>query len=97
VPRRLLSRGQNWLGSKCYGNVLSGNQWIAPCIIRLIQSRRMSCAEYVADMEEKRNSHSFGGKTEGKRSLGRPRHTSEDNSKMGLKLTHWKCVWTRFV
>jgi hypothetical protein len=30
----------------------------------------MSCSEYITDMGEKRNAHSFYGKTEGKKPFG---------------------------
>jgi hypothetical protein len=46
-----------------------------PSIIRIIKSRTMKWAGYVARMEEKR--HAYGllvGKPDGKRLLGRPRH-----------------------
>jgi hypothetical protein len=35
--------------------ILSGSHMITLHIIRIIHSRKMSCAEYVADMGEKRN------------------------------------------
>jgi len=49
--------------------ILSGSHAIKLRIIRIIQSWKMSCAEYVADMVEKKNVHSFGGNTEGKNHL----------------------------
>ena len=39
-------------------------------IIRIIQSRKMSCAEYITDIGEKRNAHSFCGKPEGMKPYG---------------------------
>jgi len=39
----------------------------------------------VARMGEKRCTQGFGGKTEGKRPLGRPRRRWEDNTKMDLQ------------
>jgi hypothetical protein len=36
------------------------------------------------------------GNSEGKRSLGRPRHRREDNIKMGLQQTGWE-TWTRVI
>jgi hypothetical protein len=57
----------------------------SPSIIRIIKSRRMSWAGHVARMAEKRNSYRLlVGKTEGKRSLGRPRRRWVDNIKMDL-------------
>jgi hypothetical protein len=42
-------------------------------IIKMIESRRMRCAGYVAQMREKSNTYRlFAGKPEGKRPLGRP-------------------------
>jgi hypothetical protein len=47
---------------------------LRPSIIRMIKSRRMRCAGYVASMEEKRNLYGIlVAKLEGKRLLGRPR------------------------
>jgi hypothetical protein len=46
----------------------------SPNIIRMIKSRRMKRAGYVARMREKRNAYRrLVGKPEGKRPLGRPR------------------------
>jgi hypothetical protein len=43
-----------------------------PSIIRMIKSRRMSCAWHVAQLGEKRNAcRIFVGKPDGKRPLGR--------------------------
>jgi hypothetical protein len=55
------------------------NLYSSPSIIRMIKSRRMRCAEYVARM----------GKAEGKRSLQRPRHKWQDNIKMDLREIGW--------
>jgi hypothetical protein len=33
----------------------------------------------------------FGGKPEGKRPLGRPRHRYEDGIKMGFREMNWRC------
>jgi hypothetical protein len=44
-------------------------------------------------MEEVRNVYNIlVGETEGKRSLGRPRHVSEDNIKMDIKEISWAGV-----
>jgi hypothetical protein len=45
----------------------------SPCINRIIKSRRMKWAGYVARMGEKMNTYGLFGKPEGKRPLGRPR------------------------
>jgi hypothetical protein len=52
----------------------SHNLYASPHIIRVIKSRIMRWARYVARMGEMRNAYSiFVGNREGKRSLGRPR------------------------
>jgi hypothetical protein len=49
----------------------------------MIKSRRMRWAGHVVQMGEKRNAYTIlVGKSEGKRSLGRPRRRWEDNNKM---------------
>ena len=54
--------------------------------MRVVKSRRMRWAEHVARMGEDRGMHRvLVGKSEGKRSLGRPRHRWEDNIKMDLQ------------
>jgi hypothetical protein len=56
-----------------------------PSIIRIIKSRRMSCAGHVARMGEKRNAYRLlVGKPEGKRPLGRPRCRWVENIRMDL-------------
>jgi hypothetical protein len=56
-----------------------------PSIIRIIKSRRMKWAGYVARMGEKRNAYRLlVGKQEGRRPLGRPRHRWVDNIRMDL-------------
>ena len=67
----------------------------SPNIVRVIKSRRMRWAGYVARMEEGRGVHKvLAGKTEGKRPLGRPRRRWEDNIKMGLEEVGRGCgVW----
>jgi hypothetical protein len=72
--------------------ILSGSHVITLRSIRIIHSRKMSCAGYVADMGEKRNAHSFCGNTEGKKTFGRPRHRWEDSIEMDLKHTQWECM-----
>jgi hypothetical protein len=57
----------------------------SPSIIRMIKSRRMRWAGYVARTGEKRNSYRIlVGKPEGKRPLGRPRRKWVDNIEMDL-------------
>jgi hypothetical protein len=59
--------------------------YYSPSIIRVIKSRRMRWAGYVARMGEKRNVYKLlVGKLEGKRPLGRPRRRWVNNIKMVL-------------
>jgi hypothetical protein len=56
-----------------------------PNIVRMVKSRRMRWAGHVARLGEDRGVHSvLVGKSEGKRSLGRPGRRWEDNIKMDL-------------
>ena len=58
----------------------------SPNTVRVIKSRRMRWAGYVARMEEGRGVHKvLVGKPEGKRPLGRPRRRWEDNIMMDLE------------
>jgi hypothetical protein len=58
----------------------------SPNIIRLIKSRRMRCEGHVARMGKNRGAYRIlVGRPEGRRPLGRPRHTWEDNIKMDLQ------------
>ena len=60
--------------------------YCSPNIVRVIKSRRMRWAGYVARMGEERGAYRvFMGKPEGKRPLGRPRRRWEDNIKMDLQ------------
>jgi hypothetical protein len=62
----------------------------SPSIIRIIKSRRMRWAGYVARMGEKRNAYRLlVGKPEGKRPLGRPRRRWVDNIRMDLGEVGW--------
>jgi hypothetical protein len=55
-------------------------------ITRVIKSRRMRWAGHVARMEEVRGVYRvLVGSSEGKRPLGRPRRSWEDNIKMGFR------------
>jgi hypothetical protein len=71
------------------------NLYFSPNVIRIIKSRRMSWVGHVARMGEKRNVYRLlVGKPEGKRPLGRPRHSWIDNIKMelieiGLSVVEW--------
>jgi hypothetical protein len=59
--------------------------YLSLSIIRIIKSRRMRWAGYVARMGEKRNAcRLLVGKAEGKRPLGRPRYRWVENIKMDL-------------
>ncbi|KAJ4442069.1 hypothetical protein ANN_11935 [Periplaneta americana] len=58
----------------------------SPDIIRNIKSRRLRWAGHVARMGESRNAYRvLVGRSEGKRTLGRPRRRWEDNIKMDLR------------
>ena len=57
-----------------------------PNIVRVVKSRRMRWAGHVARIVEDRGVHRvLVGKPVGKRPLGRPRSTWEDNIKMYLQ------------
>jgi hypothetical protein len=57
----------------------------SPNIVRVIKSRRMRWAGYVARMGEGRGAYrALVGRPVGKRPLGRPRRRWEDNIKMDL-------------
>jgi transcription termination factor 2 len=65
-------------------NVLK--QCSSPNIIGMIKSRRMKWAGHVARMVEKRNAcRILVGKSEGKRTLGRPRRRWMDNIKTDIE------------
>jgi len=54
-----------------------------PNIVRVIKARKMKRAGHEARIGERRGALGFwSGKQEGKRRLGRPWHTWEDNIKM---------------
>jgi hypothetical protein len=62
----------------------------SPSIIRIIRSRRMRWAGNIACMAEKRIAYRIlVGKPEGKRALGRPRRTWDDNIKVNLRSIGW--------
>jgi hypothetical protein len=59
-----------------------------PNIVRVVKSRRMRWAGYVARRGEDRGVHRvLVGKPEEKRPLGRPRRRWEDNIKMDLQVS----------
>jgi hypothetical protein len=59
-------------------------------IVRVMKSRRMRWAGRVARMGERRGVYRiFVGRSEGRRPLGRPRRTWEDNIKMDLREVGW--------
>jgi hypothetical protein len=59
------------------------NLYNSPIIIKVIKSRRMRWAGYVASMGEIRNANNvLVGKPKGKRPLKRPRSRWEDNIRM---------------
>jgi hypothetical protein len=62
-------------------------------IIRVIKSRRVRCARNVACIGEMRSASSvLVGKPEGKRPLGRPKRSWENNIRMDLTEVGWKDV-----
>jgi hypothetical protein len=66
------------------------NLYSSPNIIKMIMSRRMRSAGYVARVGEKRNSYRIlVGKAERKRPLGRPRRMWVDNIKMDIREMGW--------
>ena len=66
--------------------------YFSPNIVRVIKSRRMRWARYVARMEEGRGVHKvLVGKPERKRPLERPRSRWEDNIKMDLEEAGTDC------
>jgi hypothetical protein len=69
------------------------NLYASDIIIRVVKSRRMRWAWYVAHMGQMRNADSIlVGKPEGKRPLGRPRHKWEDNIRMDVRKIGWEGV-----
>ena len=58
----------------------------SPNIVRVIKSRRLRWAGYIARIEEGRSAFKIlTGKLTGKRPLGRPRRRWKDNIRMGLE------------
>jgi hypothetical protein len=59
-------------------------------VLRMIESRRKRWACHVTGMEEKRNAYRLlVGKSEGNRTLGRPRRRWVDDIKMDLLEIGW--------
>jgi hypothetical protein len=70
------------------------NLCYSPNIIRVVKSRRMKWVGHVARVGERRGVYRvLVGKSEGKRPLGRPKCTWEDNIKMDLQEVRWG-AWT---
>jgi hypothetical protein len=70
------------------------NLYASPNIVRFIKSIMVRWARHLARMGEMRNAcNILGGKSERKRSLGRPRRGWEDNIRMDLREIGRK-VWT---
>jgi len=59
--------------------------YCSPNFVRVIKSRRMKWAGHVARMGERGVYRVLVGKPEGRRPLGRPRHSWVDNIKMDLQ------------
>jgi hypothetical protein len=78
-------------------NVELHDLYSSPSIIRIIKARRMRCVGNVARVGEKRNAYRLlVGKPEGKRPLGRSRHSWVDNIRMDLGEVRWGDVdWLR--
>jgi hypothetical protein len=69
------------------------NMYSSPSIIRIIMSRSMRWAEYVAPLGKKRNAYRIlVGEPEGKRQLERPRRRWVKNIKMYLREIGWRGV-----
>jgi hypothetical protein len=59
-------------------------------IIRMMKLRGMRLTRHVACMREKSNAYRILVRTpQGKRTLGRPRHTLEDHIKMDVREIGW--------
>jgi hypothetical protein len=66
------------------------DQYSSPNYIWAIKSRRMRLAGYAARMKERRDVYrDVVGKPDGKRQLGRPRRTWEDNINMNIRQLRW--------
>jgi hypothetical protein len=75
-PKRDKIRG----GLRKLNNEELNDLYSSPTTVRVIKLRRMTWAGHVARMGDGRGVYRvLGGKPEGKRPLGRPRHRWEDN------------------
>jgi hypothetical protein len=71
----------------CAVEQLIGQCWYHVAIVWVIKSRRMRWGGHVARVGEGRDMYRvLVGKSEGKRSLGRPRHRWEDSIKIDLQV-----------
>jgi hypothetical protein len=69
------------------------NLYTSPNVIKMIISRRMRGVGHVALMGEMRNGYKIlVGGPEGRKPLGRPRHSWENTIRMDLRETGWKGV-----
>ena len=85
VPRRVFGPKREEVTEK-WRKLHNEDLYSLPDIVRVVNSRRMRRAGYVARMGEGRGVHRvLVGKPEGKRPLGRPRRRLEDNIKMDLQ------------
>jgi len=73
--------------------------YCSPNIVRVIKSRRVRLAGHVARMGDRRGVYKvLVGKHEGKRPLGRPRPTWEDNNKTYFQEVGWGCTdWNKLA
>jgi hypothetical protein len=77
-------------GRRKLHNEVLRNLYSSPSISRMIKSSRMKWGGHVARMEDKRNSYRIlVGKSEGKRSLLRPRSRWVNNIKMDVGDIGW--------
>jgi hypothetical protein len=71
--------------SKLHNEELHG-LYSSPSIVRVMKARRMRWAGHVAHMGEVRGAYNIlVGRSEGRRSLGRPKRRWEDNIKLDLR------------
>ena len=73
-------------------NEKQNNLYSSPNILRVIKSRRMRWVGHVARMGGRGVYRVLVGKPEGRRPVGRPRYTWENNIRMGLREVGCGCV-----
>jgi hypothetical protein len=101
VLRRIFGPKRNEVTGGCrkLHNEELSNLYSSPSIFRVIKSRKMIWAGYVARMGNKRSVYRIlVGKPEGKKQLGIPRHRWEDNIKIELPAfseTNFMAMFTR--